>query len=86
MTDRSDSTPVHTPPRPPTLLEDLDTRFTYHTPKPGQPEIYQAIRNEAKNLATLIAVATPQSREQALAITHLEEAVFWANAAVARRS
>jgi len=28
---------------------------------------------------------TPESREQSLAITALEEAVMWANAAIARR-
>jgi hypothetical protein len=28
---------------------------------------------------------TPESREQSLALTNLEQAVMWANAAIARR-
>jgi hypothetical protein len=35
-------------------------------------------------LAYHIKAETPASREQSLALTHLEDAVFWANAAIAR--
>lgn len=65
---------------------ELLTRFTYHPPKPGQPEQYEKIRGMGLVLAQLIRDATPDSREQSLAMTHLEEAIFWANAAIARRS
>lgn len=68
-----------------TLLE-LEKRFTYHPPKPGQPEIYAAIRAEAKKLAMLVFEHCPDSRELSLAITNIEEAVFWANAAIARNT
>jgi hypothetical protein len=64
--------------------EDLENRFTYHAPKPGQPEVYAALRAEAKALAETIDEYAPESREKSLAITKLEEAVFWANAAIAR--
>lgn len=63
---------------------DIEKMFTYHAPKPGQPELYQAIRDKAKDLAYLIIHISPVSREQSLAITKLEECVFWANAAIAR--
>lgn len=63
---------------------DLDTRFTYHPPKPGQPEIYKQLRDTAKEFAKSIEALAPPCREQSLAITHLEEVVFWANAAIAR--
>lgn len=63
---------------------ELHKRFTYHPPKDGQPEKYEAIRKSAKEFAGLIVFFTPESREQSLAITALEEAVFWANAAIAR--
>ena len=63
---------------------DLDNRFTYHAPASGQPELYESIRSMAKDLAYYIVDSTPESREQSLAITKLEEAVFWANAAIAR--
>lgn len=66
--------------------EELETRFTYHAPKPGQPETYNRLRGAGKELAELIVSNTPMCREQSLAITSLEEAIFWANAAVARRS
>lgn len=65
--------------------KELEIRFTYHPPQGTQPERYIHIRNAAKALAKLIADSTPESREQSLAITALEEAVMWANAAIARR-
>ncbi len=65
--------------------EELTTRFTYHPPGGNQAERYSFIRAEAGDLATLIVENTPESREQSLAITKLEEVVFWANAAIARR-
>lgn len=66
--------------------DDLNNRFTYHAPKPGQPEVYQRLRDEAKTLAESINEACPESREKSLAVTKLEEAVFWANAAIARNA
>lgn len=62
----------------------IENNFSYHAPKPGQPEIYQEIREKAKELAYLIDELTPNSREKALAMTNLEQSVFWANAAIAR--
>ena len=65
--------------------EELTTRFTYHAPKPGQPEKYTQIRDAAKTFALLIEQLCPESREKALAVTELEASVMWANAAIARR-
>ena len=62
----------------------IETNFRYHSPKEGQPEIYTDIREKAKELALLIDEKVPKSREQALAMTNLEQAVMWANAGVAR--
>lgn len=64
--------------------EELTRRFTYHSPKDGQPERYVKIREAAHSVATTIVELTPPGREQALALTKLEEAVMWANAAIAR--
>jgi hypothetical protein len=64
---------------------ELDTRFTYHAPKEGQPAKYTALRDKAKELAVMINEMCPESREKALAFTKIEEAVFWANATIARR-
>ena len=65
--------------------EELERRFSYHPPKGNQPERYEKIRAAALEFATLIVNLTPASREQSLALTHLEEAVMQANAAIARR-
>ncbi|MDN8591901.1 hypothetical protein Q0V21_24365 [Paenibacillus sp. 11B] len=62
----------------------IENNFSYHSPKEGQPAKYEAIRAKGKELAELIDEQTPKSREQSLAMTNLEQAVFWANAAIAR--
>jgi hypothetical protein len=62
----------------------IENNFTYHAPKSGQPEKYKALRDKAKDFAYMIEALTPASREQSLALTHLETVVFWANAAIAR--
>lgn len=66
------------------ITERIHRDFTYHPPKAGQPERFQTIREMAKEFALHLAESTPASREQSLALTALEEAVFWANAAIAR--
>ncbi len=64
--------------------EVLENNFTYHAPKPGQAEKYTVLRDKAKDFAYWIKELTPASREQSVALTQLETAVFWANAAIAR--
>ena len=65
-------------------MSNLKNKFTYHAPKQGQPERYETIRNTAYTLASLIEEVCPDSRERSLAFTKVEEAVMWANAAIAR--
>ena len=65
--------------------DELAVRFTYHPPSGDQPERYESLRAMAFVFAEKIVELTPQSREQSLALTSLEEAVMWANAAIARR-
>lgn len=62
----------------------IENNFKYHAPKEGQPAKYEAIREKAKELAYLIEDLTPNSREKSLALTNLEQSVFWANAGIAR--
>lgn len=64
---------------------DLATRFMYHAPKGDQPAMYEALRAKGYELAILVVESTPECREQSLALTAIEEAVMWANAAIARR-
>ena len=65
-------------------VEDIENRFTYHAPKGDQADRYETVRAKAKELAHFINEVTPTSREQSLALTKLDEVVFWANAAIAR--
>lgn len=62
----------------------LENDFTYHAPKDDQQERYISLREWAKGFAIHIVRNTPQSREQSVALTHLEECIFYANAAIAR--
>lgn len=62
----------------------IQNNFVYHTPFGDQPVRYANLRTEGRLFAEYIFANTPQSREQALALTNLEQAVFWANAAIAR--
>lgn len=66
------------------MIPDLQNRFTYHPPKGDQAVHYSEIRRGGLALAGLIDDLAPDSREKSLAITKLEEAVMWANAAIAR--
>lgn len=67
------------------LDEELTTRFTYHAPKGDQALRYQRLRDYGRQLAELIDQDCPESREKSLALTKTEEAIMWANAAIARR-
>ncbi len=65
--------------------EELKKRFSHHPPLgPNQVSRYEEIRENGKNLARVIIQRCPSSRELSLALTKIEEAVFWANAAIAR--
>ena len=66
------------------MRERIENNFTYHSPKGDQPERYEAIRQNAKSLAFLLVDLCSDSRERSLALTKLEECVFWANASIAR--
>lgn len=65
--------------------EDLRNRFDYHQPSTEEiKNLHEAIRNHTLDLAAHLDRALPDCREKSLAITKLEEVMFWANAAVAR--
>lgn len=66
-------------------VEDLDERFDHH---PSTSEIvsdaHQTIRETFKHATEVIDDLIIDSREKSVALTKLEEAMFWSNAAVAR--
>lgn len=66
---------------------DIDTlkhNYKYHPPTPEKQEIFVEFRALAYSLAEYINTHVPEGREKALALTKLEEVVFWGNAGVAR--
>lgn len=63
--------------------KQLDRIFTYHAPQGDQAKRYEALRIAAHGLADLVFDLCPESREASLAITHIQQAVMWANAAIA---
>jgi hypothetical protein len=71
-------------PIPAERVFESDNNFRYHIPQGDQPRRYERLRSSARFLADEILGLTPKSREQSLALTNLEQALFWANAAIAR--
>lgn len=69
---------------PMTPLEQNEHNFTYHPPKGDQQERYEMLRRLGQQLGECILRRCPDSRERSLALTKVEEAVMWANAAIAR--
>ena len=66
--------------------EARERNFKYHAPDLGleQPTKDEDIRTAGKKLAELLDTHCPPSRELSLAMTNLEQALFWANASIAR--
>lgn len=67
-----------------TKREQIENAFTYHAPKGDQAQRYENIRAMAKHVALNLLELCPEGRELSVAITKLDEVVFWANAAIAR--
>ena len=65
--------------------ERIERDFSYHVP-PDEATValYAEMRHRARALALFIVDHVPEGREQALAVTKLEEVVMWANTGVAR--
>lgn len=93
--DSGDGTVYEIEPEPP--VEELDTsyatedstakidhEFDYHAPNDSRRRHHEAIRHECRSLAHFMDDHLPPGREKALARTHLETVMFWANAAIAR--
>jgi hypothetical protein len=88
MVGPPDDNPIEivTPPGNGIPVHDLAHRFQFHpADSQNKKDDHEAIRAGCLALAELLVQITgPPSREQSLAITKLEEAMFWANAGLAR--
>lgn len=65
-------------------LKRIENNFTYHAPFGSQVERYQTVRDGFKELVLMLVHNCPPSRELSLALTHIEDACYSANAAIAR--
>jgi len=65
-------------------FQKIQNNFVYHAPKPDQVGRYEDVREGAKVFAEFLIAVCPASRELSLALTNIEQAVMWANAAIAR--
>lgn len=65
-------------------IKDLDNRFAYHKPDLAKGNTHSLIRDLCSDLAEKLNVLVPEGREKSLAITKLEEVMFWSNASIAR--
>jgi hypothetical protein len=66
---------------------DIAHRFTHHAPAtPERANTHATLRGACAGLAAQILDLCPPGREQALALTKIEEAMFWGNAAIARQT
>ncbi len=64
--------------------ELLEYNFVHRSPTKEQIKNYDTIRDNFKEIATLISEICPESREKTESLVNLEQAMFWANASIAR--
>jgi hypothetical protein len=66
--------------------DELARRFDHHPPNTDDKvRRHEQVRSTCLSAAKVVIELTgPPTREQSLAITKFEEAMFWANAAIAR--
>lgn len=64
--------------------DDIDNRFRHHSPTPERISDLENVREVLRTAAHALNAICPEGREKSLAITKLEEAMFHANASIAR--
>ncbi|MDT6983770.1 hypothetical protein ACFSUJ_12350 [Streptomyces lusitanus] len=64
---------------------DIENRFAFHAAATqDKRDAHTSVRQQCRLLADELNELLPDSREKSVAITKLEEVMFWANAAIAR--
>lgn len=64
---------------------DIDNRFSFHPATTAEKQAdHGSVRSVLWGAANYLNDLLPEGREKSLAITHLEEAMFWGNASLAR--
>jgi hypothetical protein len=68
------------------VSHEIIRRFTYHpADTAGRVQVHEDIRSMCLELALSLDAVLPAGAEKQAAIFRLEEAMFWANASVARQ-
>lgn len=67
------------------MQTEIGHRFSHHPP-PNDHVVraHEGVRSLCGELANYLQAMLPDGREKALAMTKLEETMFWSNAAIAR--
>jgi hypothetical protein len=64
---------------------ELAHRFAYHPPKDDATKYaHEKVREIFGHVAVQMNDDLPEGREKSLVMTHLEDAMMWANASIAR--
>ena len=66
------------------MASEWNNRIKYHRPNESGIAAIATMREHAHNWGMGILDRVPEGREQAIALTKIEEALFWANAGIAR--
>lgn len=66
------------------INDRIQNDFKFHPADEAKGQTHQAVREACELAAHKINSLVPESREKSLALTKLEEAMFWANAGIAR--
>ena len=67
------------------MIEDIEHRFKFHAAsRQEKADEHTSARQGCRELADRLNELCPDGREKSIAITKLEEVMFWANAAIAR--
>lgn len=66
--------------------EELHARFVYYPPDDEKRVKHESVRGRITEVAHSLNALIPDGREKSIVMTKLEEAMFWANAALARQS
>ena len=64
---------------------DIANRFAFHAATTEEKrDAHTSVRQQCRQLADFLNDKLPEGREKSLAITNLEQVMFWGNAALAR--
>jgi len=64
--------------------DDVRHRFAHHSPDSIKARSHATVRALLVDVALDLNDLVPDSREKALMMTHLEDAMMWGNAGIAR--